>query len=46
MLCSGRENDPELARESKEQRENKKGPEPKIKEFSDQRFRILANTVH
>lgn len=46
MLCSRRESDPELVRDSKEQRENRKGPEPKIERVSDQRFCILANTVH
>lgn len=39
----GRENDSELVRA--ENRENGKGPEPKIEGFSGQRFCILANTV-
>ena len=42
MLCSGKEDDPELVRDSKEQRENRKGSEPKIEGFSDQRFCSLA----
>lgn len=29
MLCGGKENDPELVRDSTEQRENRKGLEPK-----------------
>lgn len=34
MLRSGRENDPELGRDSTEQRENRKRPEPQTEAFS------------
>lgn len=45
MLCSRREDAPELVRDSKEQG-NRKGKEPKREGVSDPRFFILANSVY